>query len=149
MGEMVKDIDFSYSASQSSETMVHKTDMFIFQNITLAMLVVCLLGVLVAVLYGWAMMPRSSSMARERLYGVGHYFIPSWRNILYHLFAALLVLAFIQEIAWALVKYWVEMPLELRDGGDMFFSATSGVIGGYIVAKLLKFAHQKLLVSAP
>ena len=76
---------------------VHKTDMFIFQNITLAMLIVCLLGVLVAVLYGVAMMPKNRLMAKEKLYGVGHFFIPSWQNILYHLFSALLVLTFIQE----------------------------------------------------
>ena len=40
------------------------------------------------------------------------------------------------------------MPVELQDSGDMFFSAISGMIGGYIIAKLLKYAHIKLRADA-
>lgn len=133
---------------QEIEAATHKTDVYVFQDITLAMLIVCLLGIGVAIAFGNAMAGQDINSAKHKLYGVGHYFVPTRNNIIYHVFAGLLTLTFIKEVGFGIIKTWVEIPTEIEAIGDMFFSAMSGLLGGYIIARIIIFTSKKLNKNA-
>ena len=137
------DLDLSYSIIKET---VHKTDTLVFQDISLAMLIVCLLGVCCTFFMAVAINDKAN--AKQAIWGTGDFFLPSLKNVGFHLVSALLTLTFIHEVGYAFVKYFIDIPLQIQEGLDLFFSAISGLGGGFIVAKIILLLKKKLAANA-
>ncbi|MEM8507957.1 MAG: hypothetical protein AAF717_09010 [Bacteroidota bacterium] len=131
-----------FPLQDAEENLEHKTDILVFQDISLAMLVTCLLAATTTVLLAWASFSKKEEI-HNAVWGTGRFFVPNLRNILFHVFASLLLLTFIHEMGYAFVKTFIEVPEGVKNGFDFFLAAFSGLGGGFVIAKLVAAIKSK------
>ncbi len=111
-----------------------------YMNFDWSMIWVCILGVAAVI----TLMVLDNEKARKKTTGsIDNYFIPTWKNYLFHLLAGLLMLTFISEVGIKFLNYYIELPQDLDGGINHFLAALSGIGGGFVIAKIVRL-FQKL-----
>lgn len=92
---------------------------------------------------------RTVSEAKDKLAGVGNYFVPTWKNYAFQAIAGLVMLSFVAEIGIPVIDFIIS-KLNAVLGTDISFTiessaevahtlaVLSGIGGGFILAKLIK-----------
>ena len=109
-----------------------------YNQLDWSMIWVCL-GAIITLSFFIALNPNKESQT----HGVGKYFINTWKNHVYNLFAGFVMLSFVGEVGFPILNYFMELPFEIAEGAIHFLSAISGLGGGYIIAKIIRL-FQKL-----
>ena len=75
--------------------------------------------------------------------GVSNFFVNTWKNHAYNLFAGFVMLSFVSEVGFPIFNSFIDMPFDVANGTLHFLAALSGLGGGYVIAKIIRL-FQKL-----
>lgn len=114
-------------------------DTYWYQHLDWSMIWVCLASIITLSLF----MALNPNKIQSDTKGVSNYFVNTWKNHAYNLFAGFVMLTFVSEVGFPFVNSWLNLEFDVADGALHFLSAMSGLGGGYVIAKIIKL-FQKL-----
>lgn len=110
-----------------------------YKQLDWSMIWVCL-GAIITLSLFIAMNPNKIDKENK---GVSKYFVNTWKNHAYNLFAGFVMLSFVAEVGFPFVNSFLNLESDVVDGALHFLAALSGLGGGYVLAKLIRL-FQKL-----
>tara|TARA_R110002126_G_scaffold92507_2_gene219525 strand:+ start:2986 stop:3348 length:363 start_codon:yes stop_codon:yes gene_type:complete len=109
-------------------------DKFWYETLDWSMIWVCLAAIITLSLF-IALNPKKIDLEKK---GVSNYFVNTWKNHAYNLFAGFVMLSFVSEVGFPFVNYFMNLSIDVADGTLHFLAAISGLGGGYVIAKFIR-----------
>ena len=100
-----------------------------YQTLDWSMIWVCLIAVVVHLLY----LEINKNAVKY-----------TWKNYLFYVLSAILVLSFISEIAGYMISNYTNISIDLAEGINHVLAAISGLGGGYITTNIIKRIESKI-----
>lgn len=108
-----------------------------YQTLDWSMIWVCLASIIALLLY------MEVYGQKEVVQGkTGEVLRNKWVKPLYHLVAGFVMLSFVSEIGYASLKQFLNLDLETEGNVLHLLASLSGLSGGYVVAKMIRFAQK-------
>ena len=113
-----------------------------YQNLDWSMIWACTFAIVCIILFQLTQ-TTDPEKAKTSLKGVGHFFMPTWKNIIFQILAGYLMLAIAPEIGVPIVKgvlsiFNIKMDVDSADKIAHTLAVLSGLSGGYVLAFIAK-----------
>ena len=120
---------------------MEEVERFWYETLDWSMIWVCFAAVITLSLFIALNPTKSFAAVKEN--SVMNYFINTWKNHLYNLFAGFVMLSFVIEVGFPVINSFLNLPFEVASGALHFLAALSGLGGGYVLARIIRL-FQKL-----
>lgn len=108
-----------------------------YQNLDWSMIWVCLFSIVALLLYMEVYGQKEVTKGKT-----GEMLRNKWVQPMYHLVAGFVMLSFVSEIGFDNIKPFLGLSLEAEDNVAHLLASLSGITGGYVIAKIIRFAQK-------